>query len=71
MPSGRTKHEPVDNVRVSTGASSQGNAQQWQTLSIHVNLDDEERTCYWVSMDRETAARVAKQIVDYLAEVKS
>lgn len=56
------------NVQVTTGAQRQNNAKEWSLIKIMVHDDSTER--YYLNMDRETAARVAKQITEYL-EVKS
>lgn len=66
-PTGRTKMARSENVRVSTGASTRDSQGKWTFISVHVNTDEVGDASYWVQMDRETAARVARQITEYLA----
>jgi hypothetical protein len=66
-PTGRTKMETTDNVSVSTGASERNSDGKWKFIDIAVRVDDQESTAYYVRMDRDTAARVARALAESLA----
>lgn len=70
-PTGRTKMKEIfTDAKVSCGASSQGNATEWDAICIDFRANGDEpagEPSYWLRMDRETAARVAQRITEYLA----
>jgi hypothetical protein len=66
-PTGRIKTETTDNVSVSTGASERNPDGKWKFIDIAVRVDDKGGTVYYIRMDRDTAARVARTLAEYLA----
>jgi hypothetical protein len=62
-PSGRTKMDSVEDIKVSTSANTRDSGDRWAFISVSASKD---WASYYIHMDRETAARVARQIQDYL-----
>jgi hypothetical protein len=66
-PTGRTTMKRFEEVSVSTGANTRDSEGRWAFINVHVSdLTSEGEPSYYVQMDRETAARVAKQLQEYL-----
>ena len=66
-PSGRTKMDSVEDIKVSTSANTRDSDDRWAFINVSANdPSSKDRTSYYIQMDRETAARVARQIQGYL-----
>ncbi len=79
-PTHRIKMKDIFQIAlINSGATSAGNAEQWETISIRItsgeNYDDKgyraNEDSYQLNMDRETAERIAKQLNEYLAKKES
>jgi len=67
-PTGRTKMDRSEDVRIGTGANTRDDKSQWGFIQLHINGVDDKDTSYRVQLDRETAARVVAQFTKYLAD---
>jgi hypothetical protein len=66
-PTGRTSMKTVEEVIISTGAQTRDSEGRWAFINVHVNdRVSKGEPSYYVQMDRETAARVAKKLQEYL-----
>ena len=66
-PTGRTKMDSVEDVKVSTSANTRDSGDRWAFISVSASdPNSKDRASYYIQMDRETASRVARQIQDYL-----
>lgn len=66
-PTGRTSMKRFEEVGVSTGANTRDADGRWVFFDVHINdRVSMDEPSYWVQMDRETAARVAKRLQEYL-----
>jgi hypothetical protein len=72
--SGRTTLKELPQTKISTGASSKGNAKQWETIRLSLSMYDSDAPLPHINLSleltRDEAERVARQIGEYLVAVK-
>lgn len=71
--SGRCTVKELPQTKISTGASSKGNAPQWETIRLSLTFDSDAPLPHVhlsLELTRDEAERIHRQIGEYLVAIK-